>query len=133
MPTAEVLQQLTARDLHLKRIVAQTELSPIQSTQDVFYDLVSCIVDQQIHYSPKQRQFNKVKALLEGQAITPATILQLDEYAFSLQKISNLKYQTLIRLAAHWQTENWAQVDWVTWSDEQVRTQLSSLPKGFAH
>jgi 3-methyladenine DNA glycosylase/8-oxoguanine DNA glycosylase len=77
-------------------------LEPIESTEDVFFDLVSCISDQQIHYRSKGSYLKKVIDLLGGAAPTPERLLTLTREEFIHKKISGIKFNALTNLADYW-------------------------------
>lgn len=120
-------QQLIQIDNTLKRIIKTIPLPEIDSTSDVFGDLVSCVVEQQIRYRAKGTMLKKLMDLLDKHSITPDTILALDEAAFAEKKLSNLKYQTLIRVATYWKTNQLAKQDWHALSDEEIRNELLQI------
>jgi DNA-3-methyladenine glycosylase II len=51
--------KLKITDPILANIIAHIELPIINSTNDVFHDLMSCIIEQQIHYRSTKRIFSK--------------------------------------------------------------------------
>ena len=51
---------LIAKDEILKDILASIELPEVESTKSVFHDLMSCIIEQQIHYRSSKKIFEKM-------------------------------------------------------------------------
>lgn len=48
--TLEIEKILAKNDTILKKITLQTPKPVIESTNDVFHDLMGCIIEQQIHF-----------------------------------------------------------------------------------
>ncbi len=120
----EACAHLAAADPVLAEIIDTLPLPTIESTGDVFYDLVSCVVAQQIHYRARSVYTKKLDELLQGQWPSPALIEGLDSEAFAQKKIAGNKYRALMHLAARWQAEKMDQVNWQTCHDEEVRERL---------
>ncbi|KER10997.1 MAG: hypothetical protein HY22_01135 [[Candidatus Thermochlorobacteriaceae] bacterium GBChlB] len=53
-------QLLSERDPMLKKIIGAIPKPVTQSTYDVFFDLMSCILEQQIHYRSAKKIFQKM-------------------------------------------------------------------------
>ena len=115
---------LARQDPVLNRIIDETELPALLSTDDVFFDLVSCIMDQQIHYRSKGAYLNKLNDLLGGEIATPSLILSLEEQDFVFKKISRIKFRAVHTLAQYWEDNNLYNVNWQSLSDEEVKAKL---------
>jgi len=118
---------LAKNDAILAHIIGAIPLPDTEGTGDVFFDLISCIVDQQIHYRSIGAALGKVLQLLQNEAPNPDDLLTLDEEAFSKLKISNIKYQTLLRLADYWKKHHLHRLDWTKLSDQEVRNLLGEI------
>ncbi|MEM6967509.1 MAG: hypothetical protein AAF573_22285, partial [Bacteroidota bacterium] len=55
----KIKDHLASSDAILKDIILQIPFPDIKSTQNVFHDLMSCIIEQQIHYRSTKRIFQK--------------------------------------------------------------------------
>lgn len=108
----------------LAKIMESIDEPIIESTNDVFFDLVTCITDQQIHYRSKGGYMKKLMALLEGQIPTPGLILSLDPHEFAAKKISGIKYKALMNVASYWIEQDLDQVNWHQLSDTQIKSTL---------
>jgi DNA-3-methyladenine glycosylase II len=62
---------LAKKDPILESIILQIPKPVIESTNDIFHDLMSCIIEQQIHYRSTKRIFAKA---LERASIDHLTI-----------------------------------------------------------
>ncbi len=124
---SEANKHLSKVDPHLKHIIASIPYPRIESSKNVFLDLCGCIVEQQIQYRAKGIMMKKLFDLLNGASPTPDKILALDEEAFSQKKLSNLKYQTLLRVANYWKNKNLDSIDWANLTDEEIRSLLGDI------
>ncbi len=112
--TDEVIQQL----------VHELEPPTVQSTHNVFHDLVSCVVEQQIHYRSTKKIFAKALERAGLQELHPQHMEQFEQLALSHIKLSQSKYETLLAIQAYWNTH---QTDFASLSDEAVRAALASI------
>jgi len=99
-------------------------LPVVESSQDVFFDLCTCILEQQIHYRAKGVYLKKFLALTQDQLPTPALLLGLNAQEFAQHKIAGNKFKALQHLAQHWQQAQLDQTDWFGLTDEAVRQRL---------
>jgi DNA-3-methyladenine glycosylase II len=117
-------QLLTQTDPVLAKIIHSIPEPVHNSTQDVFFDLMSCILEQQIHYRSSKKIFQKMLDAAQLTHLSPENFAQLEEKAFATAKLSMGKYETLGHILSFWQQN---QIDWQTLSDEAVRAQLGSI------
>jgi DNA-3-methyladenine glycosylase II len=66
-----VSQTLPAADPALGRIIARLPKPRLTNTHDLFFDLMSCVLEQQIHYRSTKHTFQK---LLDRAGLTTLTI-----------------------------------------------------------
>ena len=57
--TNKIKKHLSQSDDILQDIIHKIDLPKIESTQNVFHDLMSCIIEQQIHYRSTKKIFQK--------------------------------------------------------------------------
>ncbi|MEM6699895.1 MAG: hypothetical protein AAF599_15940 [Bacteroidota bacterium] len=115
---------LSQNDEFLAKIIAQIPVPETKSTGNVFHDLLSCIIEQQIHYRSSRKRFQK---LLEKAKIEELTLDQFEEFeqkALSEVKLSAQKFNTIAAILEHFEQQNF---DWQTMSDEEVRASLSQI------
>ena len=115
---------LSEADPILNEIIELVEEPVVESTNDVFFDLVSCIIEQQIHYRAKGVYLKKLLQLLNDEIPTPNQILRLDPYDFVLKKISSLKYKALINLSKYWLKNELSNINWHVLNDDQIKIKL---------
>jgi DNA-3-methyladenine glycosylase II len=115
---------LAANDKALGKIVDKIELPNFESTRDVFHDLMSCIVEQQIHYRSTKKIFQK---MLEQTSIKTLNLTNFDEFeekSLSKANLSLGKLETVLGIVAFW-NEN--KIDWQSLNDAEVFDKLSSI------
>ena len=117
-------QFLSTNDEILKNLIIQVEFAPIESTNDVFYDLMSCILEQQIHYRSSKKIFTK---MLKRASISNLNLENFDEFeqkALSKAKLSVQKQETVLEIVAFF-NEN--KIDWQLLDDKDVFDKLTSI------
>lgn len=115
---------LISKDEVLKKVIPQVELEPFVSTKNVFHDLLSCTIEQQIHYRSTKKIFKKLltKAGLEN--LTPENFNLFEEKSLTDVKLSMQKIETLNNVLLFFESNNH---DWISLSNQEVRNQLSSI------
>lgn len=126
-PMIDISAFLQDRDRVLASIINQCMLEKVKSSQDVFYDLVTCILEQQISYRAKGVYIRKFMELIDGQRPSPELILTLDLHEFGMKKIAGNKFQALQNLARSWIDRQYDIVHWQTLEDDTVREKLSGI------
>ena len=118
------LQELAATDNELEKIIARIIVPEVRSTQNVFHDLMSCIIEQQIHYRSTKKIFQK---LLSHSEITQLTTDNFPIFeAVRLQKanLSIKKWETIQRTLDFF---NESEIDWFGATDNEVRNTLKGI------
>ena len=95
----------------------------LESTKNVFHDLMSCIIEQQIHYRSSKGLFQKRLDDAGMAALTPGNF---DRFAPSLAriKLSQRKHETVALVLDFFQQN---QIDWLTLADNEVRSTLATI------
>ncbi len=117
-------QFLSKQDVALAQIISEITLPEIESTQDVFYDLMSCILEQQIHYRSTKKIFQKMLEAAEFDVLTPQNFEKFEDKAFEKYKLSESKYETALRVIEFWENN---EIDWQKLTDDEVREQLGNI------
>ena len=92
---AAILSQLLKADEVLAAIIQQQQYPEIPSTGNVFNDLVSCVIEQQIHYRSTRHRFSKWLAELGLTELTLDSFELFEAKILSKLKLSHRKYETL--------------------------------------
>jgi DNA-3-methyladenine glycosylase II len=112
-------------DAVLDKIVQQIPKPEIISTKDVFHDLMSCVLEQQIHYRSTKKIFQKMLNTAGIERLSPSNFPILEEKALKADaKLSLGKYETLLGILDFWERH---QMDWFAMHDNEVRSQLAQI------
>lgn len=117
-------QHLAANDPILRQLIAQVPLPDLQSTQNVFHDLMSCLIEQQIHYRSTKRIFHKMLEAAGIKLLTTGNFALFERKGFVHIKLSAQKYETIGRALDFFTQEN---PDWERMDEETVRSTLSQI------
>lgn len=122
--TPNATTRLAQSDPVLEKIIATIPPPRFESTKDVFFDLMSCILEQQIHYRSTKKIFQK---MLERASLSTLTLENFEVFEKSVFPTANLlasKYETVERILAFFSTHT---IDWNQISDAEVIEQLSGI------
>ncbi|HOY20450.1 MAG TPA: hypothetical protein PLC89_24270 [Haliscomenobacter sp.] len=117
-------QHLIKADEKLAHIISLIPEPLVESTGDVFFDLMSCIMEQQIHYRITKKIFAKMLQRAEIDRLTLQNFPEFEAKALAEAKLSLSKYETIVAVLDFF-TQN--QLQWDTLSDERIRQHLSSI------
>ena len=120
----EAQQFLVKSDPVLANIIAQIPEPIIEITNDIFHDMLSCIIEQQIHYRSTKNIFKKSLERAGIERVTLDNFHLLEEHALPAIKLSISKYETLLAFVEYWNSNT---LDFTKLSDAEVMTQLSSI------
>jgi DNA-3-methyladenine glycosylase II len=115
---------LAANDKVLGKIINKIELPIFESTRDAFHDLMSCILEQQIHYRSTKKVFQKMLERASIERLNPENFEEFEEKALANANLSIAKFETVVGILEFWD-EN--KIDWQTLSDSEVFDKLSSI------
>lgn len=105
----------------LQMIVAEIPRPAMASTGNVFHDLMSCILEQQIHYRSTKKTFQKMLNAAGLAQLTLNNFAQFEEKAFVHSKFAASKYETIANVLTFWQANA---IDWAKLSDDEVAANL---------
>jgi len=108
----------------LEKIIAAIPKPEIQSTGDVFHDLMSCVLEQQIHYRSSKKIFQKMMNKAGLIRLSPDNFYLLEQKSFADLKLSAAKYETIQAILNFWQQN---EIDWNQLDDKDIIEKLSSI------
>lgn len=108
----------------LDNIITQMELPMLDSTHDVFHDVMSCIIEQQIHYRSTKKIFAKALERAGIEHLTLENFYLLEQYSLPQLKLSMTKYDTMMSFVAYWSDNT---IDFNKLTDEEVVRELSAI------
>ena len=120
----QIQQALADNDDTLKEIIQMIPFPEIESTHHVFNDLMSCVIEQQIHYRSSKKVFQKMLDRAELEVLTPEHFPVFEEKGIADTKLSGRKYETISHIVGFFQQH---QLDWTTKEDSEVRKTLSQI------
>ena len=118
------MQDLLKNDLILENIIQTIPKPQIQSTNNVFHDLMSCILEQQIHYRSTKKIFQKMLDTASLEILTPENFVQFEKKAFQNTNFSINKYETIEQTLDFFKANI---INWQELKNEEVISQLSSI------
>lgn len=124
MMNTAALSFLSASDEVLSDIISTLDLPDHNSSGNVFHDLMSCIIEQQIHYRSTKNIFARLLEKASLTELTPDNFPVFEEMALPGIKISMSKLETILRVVQFWQQNT---VDWAGLTDEEIRNTLGSI------
>ncbi len=122
--TSKIKKQLALNDEILEDIINKIDLPKIENTQNVFHDLMSCIIEQQIHYRSTKNIFQKRMEAANLEILTVENFEKLEKDGFKNLKLSTNKYETILRVVDFFEKNN---IDWEKNDDVEVRKILSKI------
>lgn len=125
----DILHYLSGKDEVLKQVVEMIPAPEIISTKNVFHDLMSCILEQQIHYRSTKKTFRRMLVAADLPLLTPINFEQFAALALNDKKLSTQKYETLGQVVDYFENNS---IDWEQLSDDEVRAVLVNI-KGISN
>lgn len=120
----KTINPLKKIDSVLEQIIHTIPPLEMESTHNVFHDLMSCILEQQIHYRSTKKIFQKMLSKSNLEMLTPNNFPVFEEKAFDGIKLSMKKYETVSNILQHWEKNS---VKWETLSDDEVKKELAQI------
>lgn len=111
-------------DSVLNQIMKQITKPEILSTGDVFHDLMSCIVEQQIHYRSTKGLYTKALKKAGIKRLCPENFHLFEREALSQMKLAQGKIETALRFLDYWNNNT---LDFHALSDSDIRKELASI------
>jgi DNA-3-methyladenine glycosylase II len=120
----QATSQLQNADDVLKNIIGIVPEPAIETTNDVFHDLMSCILEQQIHYRSTKRIFQKMLQTANIERLTLDNFAEFEKTAFANSKLAIGKFETVERIVDFFTVNK---INWTLLNDVEVIEKLSSI------
>ncbi len=120
----DIKGRLIENDEIMQRIISTIPEPEIISTNNVFHDIMSCILEQQIHYRSTKRIFERMLNAAEITELTLENFEQFEEKAFQNTKLSANKYETILQTVEFFGTN---EIDWHSLSDKEIKKLLTKI------
>lgn len=115
---------LTGSDPVLARIVSAIEPPRIHSTGSVFHDMMSCLIEQQIHYRSTKKIFARMLKQANLEILTPQNFAYFEETALGSVKISASRTEAIMNFLEFSICDK---SQWSEMPDEEIRRGLGSI------
>ena len=115
---------LASKDKVLQKIITAIPYPPIKSTHNVFHDLLSCTIEQQIHYRSTKKTFQKLLDLAGVGILTVDNFHLFEKAGLKNTKLSLRKYETIGGIVDFFEKHP---LDWPSTTDGEVRKTLSQI------
>ncbi|TAF75592.1 MAG: DNA-3-methyladenine glycosylase 2 family protein [Bacteroidetes bacterium] len=115
---------LAKTDPIIEKIILQLPKPTINSTKNVFHDIMSCIIEQQIHYRSTKRIFSKALELAGIEHLTLQNFNLLEQHSLPQIKLALGKYESMMTFIEYWSNNT---INFKELSDEEVIKELSSI------
>lgn len=96
----------------------------VESSQQIFHDLISCVIEQQIHYRSTKKQFEKLLKQAHLEYLTIENFEEFEQQALTHIKLSGRKFETIAHVLEAFQAP---QPDWKLLSDSDIQDKLGSI------
>jgi DNA-3-methyladenine glycosylase II len=108
----------------LDKIISQVPKPDFISTKDVFHDVMSCVIEQQIHYRSTKKIFANVLKRANIEHVTLDNFHLIEKHGLSEIKLSMGKYETIVSFIEYWSNNS---LDFNLLSDAEVIAELSAV------
>lgn len=115
---------LSNTDPILEKIILQVAKPYFVSTNDVFHDLMSCIIEQQIHYRSTKRIFAKALERAGIEHLSLDNFHLIEKHSLPQIKLAMGKYETIMSFIDYWSNNI---LDFNQLTDEEIISKLSSI------
>jgi DNA-3-methyladenine glycosylase II len=115
---------LAKTDPILEKIILQVPKPVINPTHNVFHDVMSCILEQQIHYRSTKKIFAKALERAGINHLTLENFHLVEEHSLSQIKLAMGKFETMMLFIDYWRNNV---LDFNQLSNDEVVAQLSAI------
>jgi DNA-3-methyladenine glycosylase II len=116
--------KISFNDPILQKIIDIVDAPNIPSTKDVFHDVLSCIIEQQIHYRSTKKIFAKALERAGIDHVSLDNFHLIEKHSLPAIKLAMNKYESLMAFVDYWSNNT---LDFNTLSDAEVRAQLGTI------
>ena len=120
----QIQQYLSEADPVLKGVMDVVEYPEVERTANVFHDLLSCIIEQQIHYRSTRNRFKNLVTKAGLLELTPDNFPVFEREALAEAKLNMRKFETIARIVDYFEQET---PDWGSLDDDDVRKELGQI------
>ena len=118
------MQLFNTNDPVLQKLILDLSKPEFNSTNSVFHDLMSCIIEQQIHYRSTKKIFQRMLDNSKIDLLDLDNFSHFEEKSISKLKLSMGKLETIGRVIDFW---NKNKIDWLLLNDAEIRMKLKEI------
>ncbi len=118
------IKAISDKDEKLAQIIELISYPEIPSTHNVFHDLMSCIIEQQIHYRSTKKQFQKMLDRAELEVLNLENFEVFEQKGFEGVKLNARKYETIINIVEFFSNNK---IAWNALEDSEVKSRLAAI------
>jgi DNA-3-methyladenine glycosylase II len=123
----DIIYQHLSLDPKMASIIPQITLTDIEVHSDIYLDLISSIVSQQLSVKAADTIFNRFLDLFENRYPMPQQILDKDTEILRGCGLSYQKASYIKNIAAYWIENKDTMKDWLTLSDDAIISELTTI------
>ncbi len=120
----EINEFLSEKDEILAQIIDRVKIQEIESTNNIFHDLVGYVIEQQIHYRSKKKMYQKMLEKSEIEFLTLENFEHFEKSILSTARLSSRKFETIHELIIFFKQNKY---DWNSLTDSGVHNKLISI------
>lgn len=124
MSIQHIKEHLKKNDPILGRIIDSVGVPILEPSMPIFHDLMSCVLEQQIHYRSTKKTFQKMLDLASIKELTLNNFHLLEEKSFANVRLSHKKYETLNEVIDFFENNT---INWPSLSNAEIHTLLGEI------
>lgn len=118
-----IISHLSKDDI-LKNIISSNEFPVLRSSNNLFHDLMSCIIEQQIHHRSTKKIYAKVLSNAKLSELTPDNFKILEKNNFEGATLSISKFETMQSVLNLFKSDV---TDWNNLSNDEIHNKLGTI------
>ncbi len=119
-----IREHLSKKNEILSTIIKECPTYSIDSTNNVFHDLMSCLIEQQIHYRSTKKIFQKAFDQSSLKELTVDNFELFEPFAFAKMKPSDKKTESIYGVINYFKNHDF---NWSELSQEECMSKLKSI------
>jgi DNA-3-methyladenine glycosylase II len=119
-----IKKHLSDADPVLAKIIAEVPYPSIELSGSVFHDLMSVVIEQQIHYRSTKKTFERLLNQVEISELTPDNFHLLEEIGFGNARLSENKFHTMNEVIELFTGK---EINWDELSNDEIKDQLKQI------
>lgn len=127
IPISSSAQKVLAKDPVMHRLLQKVTPKENTSIGDVYVDLLSSIISQQISTKVARVIYSRFLDLFDGSTPSPQQLIDTEYSVLKSVGLSNQKTRYMFNIAQYWIDHSLHQMDWQEHNDEDVISILTGI------